>query len=479
MGPDSPTTAAGIWETFDDWDQGVEFYDIEIVSANDVWAVGRKKNDSSLLMHYDGSTWHESPSPAAGIIRAVSMVSANEGWAVGGNGTILHYNGSSWSEVDSPTSDALFGVDMVSANEGWAVGDQAILRYNGDSWLYFNNPLSCQLRSVDMVSADEGWVAGITYSYSGRIMHYDGSSWTTSYTTSRSLNDIDMVDASTGWAVGYVYPYPQHDNVYRYNGSQWSRFGSGIPYAVFEGVSMISPQEGFIVGGNGIILRYDGNTWNSMPNPTSSDNTIEAVAAALSGAGQTHLWVVEGFVDRIHHYVGDPIPTATPTSTPSPTPTPTPTPTPEPLSTLVPPEGGSITSNDTNRSTTIQMPSGAVTDTTVITYAYRLPEEVSSLAGIGHFFELFAEQNGVPITTFSEPVTIAVRYTDQERGPVIEESLHLYWLSGTTWITDGIATVAHANSAITSTTNHFTPFAVLGKTNRAYLPIITRSYNSP
>lgn len=80
--------------------------------------------------------------------------------------------------------------------------------------------------------------------------------------------------------------------------------------------------------------------------------------------------------------------------------------------------------------------------------------------------------------SFNHPVTIAVRYTDQENGPIIEDSLALYWLSGTDWVTDGINTVVRADNTITSTTEHFTLFAVLGETNRVYMPTAVRVHHA-
>jgi hypothetical protein len=66
------------------------------------------------------------------------MVSADDGWAVGGGGAncpsqpsvILHWNGIAWGEIVSPVSQTLNSVAMTSANEGWAVGDAGtILHY--------------------------------------------------------------------------------------------------------------------------------------------------------------------------------------------------------------------------------------------------------------------------------------------------------------------------------------------------------------
>jgi len=79
-------------------------------------------------------SWSTATSPTGEILLSVFMVSASDGWAVGGNGVILHYSGGSWSVVTSPTTDNLRSVFMVSASDGWAVGfggPGTILHYTG------------------------------------------------------------------------------------------------------------------------------------------------------------------------------------------------------------------------------------------------------------------------------------------------------------------------------------------------------------
>jgi hypothetical protein len=94
------------------------------------------------------------------------------------------------------------------------------------------------------------------------------------------------------------------------------------------------------------------------------------------------------------------------------------------------------------------------------------------LAGIDRFFHLAAVQDGTPITCFNRPVTIAVRYPIS--NPLKEDTIHLYWLSGTEWITDGVSTTVRTNAGLTSTTDHFSLFAVLGETNWVHLPTIMK-----
>ncbi len=172
-------------------------------------------------------------------------------------------------------------------------------------------------------------------------------------------------------------------------------------------------------------------------------------------------------------------PTPTHTSTATPTYTPTPTATPVPISAPISRDtGGRLVSNDAYESTTIIVPPGAVPSPGgVITWAHHSPVPARARAGIGHFFDLQGTHLGTgdPIT-FTKPVIVGVRYLEEERWGVMEDTLALYWLSGAEWITEGIATLWKAEGILTSTTDHLTLFAVLGETHRVYLPLMMKAH---
>jgi hypothetical protein len=164
---------------------GSELIGVDVVTTNDVWAVGGA-GKSTLVEHWDGSKWRVVPSPngssGSSVLSAVTALSANDVWAVGSteSGTLTeHWNGTSWSVVPSPNGDLpesyLGGVAGFSANDVWAVG-----------------------ASYDPISG-----SGPTLS-----LHWDGSSWTRMATPSPDpdydfLVGITRVPAAqTIWAVG-------------------------------------------------------------------------------------------------------------------------------------------------------------------------------------------------------------------------------------------------------------------------------------
>jgi hypothetical protein len=208
---------------------GLALTSVAMVSANDGWAVGGS-NDCAYSPHetwgtilrWDGSAWSlvEESIPDKKL-NSVALVSATDGWAVGyychynGDYSItydsvtMRWNGSSWNEVDTPTEWSLNSVAMVSATDGWAVGGRGvILHWNGSAWSLASSPTSCILRSVSMVSADDGWAVGGNSSseYCSQpsvILHWNGNTWSETVSpVSETLNSVAMISADEGWAVG-------------------------------------------------------------------------------------------------------------------------------------------------------------------------------------------------------------------------------------------------------------------------------------
>jgi hypothetical protein len=305
---------------------------VAALSPSDVWAVGYSGcvscyGDQSLIEHWNGTSWSivSNPNPyTTQDLYGIAAVSANDIWVVGRYGftpygaLIEHWNGTQWSEVDNPATGALYGVTALAGNNVWAVGDAQILHWNGTSWSVVPSPQSTSysgyLRAVAAVSASDIWAVGYVevssgegYTYAPLIEHWDGTSWTVSYSATPSfpnnntltLAGVTALAATSVWAVG---GYAGSSFIEQWNGTQWTAV--------------------------------------SNPNVSSSANRFEA-ATALPATGD--VWAVgEYFSATTSSYrtlveqspANTVAPTATSTPAPSPTPTPTatltPTPTPSP-----------------------------------------------------------------------------------------------------------------------------------------------------
>jgi FG-GAP-like repeat len=86
---------------------------VDVQSASDVWAVGYYFDGSvnrPLALHWDGSTWSNSPIPGAGMLRKVREVAPGNVWATGTyynasaqlyQTLVEHFDGTAWTPVVS------------------------------------------------------------------------------------------------------------------------------------------------------------------------------------------------------------------------------------------------------------------------------------------------------------------------------------------------------------------------------------------
>jgi hypothetical protein len=206
-----------------------ELNGIQVVSANDIWAVGDYTNTwgvtYSLILHWNGKRWSQvhSPNPAfVNYLYGVTATSSTSAWAVGRSGAtnqwwpfIVHWNGASWQSVPAPklpgTSGELLSVDATSTGNVWAVGDvqnvtgqqTLILHWNGSTWTRTTSPdpggsdFTDGLAGLAATSAANAWAVGYTQNavadYQSLILHWNGTTWTRTASPSPPAN---------AWAVG-------------------------------------------------------------------------------------------------------------------------------------------------------------------------------------------------------------------------------------------------------------------------------------
>jgi oligopeptide transport system substrate-binding protein len=145
--------------------------------------------------------------------------------------------------------------------------------------------------------------------------------------------------------------------------------------------------------------------------------------------------------------------------------------------TATPASGGTVTSYSGD--TTIQVPVGTFADPVTITEAPAtgMPPG-GNMIGIHHLFDVSAvySNTGLPAQPDAgKAYNVAVHYTDIEKGPTIEDTLRLYGWDGSAWSQQGISSsVDTANNLVTAQVNHFSLFAVLGETQRVFLPIAVK-----
>ncbi len=93
---------------------------VDVLSASDVWAVGYYFDggvNQPLALHWDGSTWTNSPVPGAGMLRKVRALAPDNVWAAGTvynanasvpsyQSLVEHFDGTAWTPVASANAPA-------------------------------------------------------------------------------------------------------------------------------------------------------------------------------------------------------------------------------------------------------------------------------------------------------------------------------------------------------------------------------------
>ncbi len=176
---------------------------------------------------------------------------------------------SGWTRVLPPDAgsgpNTLQGAAVTSARNAWAVSNyqaasswtSRILHWNGSTWTAQTTPVppGTELDGVAATSASSAWAVGDYYNsssghYETVIVHWDGNSWSRQLTpipagANEFLRGVVATSASNVWAVGADYP---------------------------SGATV----------GKTLILRWDGNSWSRQPSPDKGTGTN-----ALSGVAAT------------------------------------------------------------------------------------------------------------------------------------------------------------------------------------------------
>ena len=221
--------------------QGGALSAVAMVSASDGWAFG-----TTAILHYDGTRWQavETIASPQASSWSIQMLSATDGWAVAApgalvgaqanSGDILHYDGSSWKQYPTPQvsgSLSLESVSFASPTEGWAVGQivptsnqlatGVLLHYGDGQWQIAQTIPQADVYSVSMVSPTEGWATGKTYTLESSsegsranpagalLLQYSGGKWVaaasnpaTAYGYGATLETVTFRSPTDGWIIG-------------------------------------------------------------------------------------------------------------------------------------------------------------------------------------------------------------------------------------------------------------------------------------
>lgn len=190
----------------------VELYSVRFSSKKKGWVVGsiskRERVVDSILVYTDdgGETWSRQRAPSKVELIHIDFVSDKRGWIVGDAGTVLFTRdaGASWTKQNVPAhTGTLYHVDFRDDKNGWVVGERGILLRTtdgGETWTTIPTNVNVTLLSIQFLNDNEGWAIG----RSGTILRSsdEGKTWVRQEsTTKQNLYSLNF-NKKIGWVVG-------------------------------------------------------------------------------------------------------------------------------------------------------------------------------------------------------------------------------------------------------------------------------------
>ena len=222
-----------------------------------VWGTGNSNvyvgAELSRIFVYDGTNWSGIPkaqNASYGYVRGIWGNSESDIYLVGGNGFLAHSDGTLITSRNSNTFYDLYAIWGDSADDIYAVGGDAgrsiIQHYNGTDWSnIYTDSSGGPFFGVWGSSADNIYAVGY-----GRIVHFDGTSWTD-------------IDTGTSFSGTYIYGVwgSSANNVYvvaandvlHFDGTDWS-IAYSDDSAYFTAVHGTSAGQVYVVGSK--VIRY-------------------------------------------------------------------------------------------------------------------------------------------------------------------------------------------------------------------------------
>ena len=310
-----------------------ELTGVTALSCSNIWAVGFafvNGQEQSVVEHWNGTSWSlvKSLSQSGNTkLQGISALSARDIWAVGDYmdttqqrefSLIEHWNGTDWQIVTSPNPSGSFneltGVKAISPRDIWAVGyalgyalgsstsagvhpsggggtftgfHPLAEHWNGSTWstVGVSDPpegLQQVYQGVTAISSTDVWAVGHSFTNSNEsalVAHWNGTSWQWVQNAipgiNSTLTSVAALSPQDIWAVGSYHidensaaiPLTEH-----WNGQQWTVVSSpsgNIGYVEANGVSAVSSQDVWFVGGSGLTERWNGIDWQVVTTPTA------------------------------------------------------------------------------------------------------------------------------------------------------------------------------------------------------------------
>ena len=259
----------GAWTIFPQQPPVANFYQIFATGPHDIWTVDYLYTYESELYHFDGARWMRMSHPFANLIDAIHFRSNSTGW-IGGTGELAYYDGRRWSLVAYPPSRSrvrrIYG---VSKEEVW------VLTSNGEVFFWKNHQWT---RVITETSVTDFCFLNDTHAFAvspGKLFEWRNGQWLT-HSTDELLREILRISAASN---GEIWGIGPRGSVAHFNGARWNKVPVPTDLLLTD-IQMLSERDGWIIGENGIVLRYSAQSVQGKPRPEYGFDLIQMAPLA-------------------------------------------------------------------------------------------------------------------------------------------------------------------------------------------------------
>lgn len=190
--------------------------------AEDFFAVG---NGGVIVRYQEGRPWHVWRLQSGANLEGIWGTDTGNVYAVGSGGTIVRFDGVSWETMESGTTLSLAAVHGRGRGDIYAVGlGGTILHFDGVRWLNLPSGVATAIKGVYSRPEGETVVVGD----GGLILHSGsdqsgGTRWDPPATPATSFSIFGV----TGDTDGNVYAVGYNGVVLRHDGEKWDSLATG------------------------------------------------------------------------------------------------------------------------------------------------------------------------------------------------------------------------------------------------------------
>jgi len=261
-------------------------------AVNGIWGVDGRLfavGDGGTILWNTGAGWGPMESPTDYDLYTVFGGAGDDVWIGGRYGTLLHFDGESWAAVDT----GLDGMESVDIRDLWgesghlfAVGTGGvILHLIGDVWEKEISNTDADLLSIWGASLINVFVG----TSNGTVLRNLGGAWTSTQVFGGGV----AVPGLHGTGMFHVVAAGDGGAIAVFDGDVWDPELSNDPQTRdLRGVWAYDPENVWLTGAGGVVIRYDGNKWNlaDVKGPYYKEKGWEDLWGHVTPGGDAELW---------------------------------------------------------------------------------------------------------------------------------------------------------------------------------------------